>query len=326
MREKPIILNSTRDVTITPYPVKCLGAFTFLIAPGGGYNNCEEAESAPVARHFNKLGYNAFVFRYSVGQHKDWPHPLEDFDLAMEWLQTHAQEYRVDPTRIVAIGFSAGGHVIAAAASKAVRKPFAAILCYGLIDRETLAYCNPSAPDASELVNADTCPCFLASSRNDWIVPVTNTTKLIAAFEKHYIDYEAHIYGYAMHGFSIGKAQHGNNPVFCSRVGDWVEDSLSWLRELSEGRYISIRESAAYQDAHTETLSVLTSCRLLEQNRDALSMLKKRFPAQYLIYTLARKKIGAFMDTVSLKNLYTLMRVKAGTIEKIDEALRRYRL
>ena len=165
MREKPIILNSTRDVTITPYPVKCPGAFTFLIAPGGGYNNCEEAESAPVARHFNKLGYNAFVFRYSVGQHKDWPHPLEDFDLAMEWLQTHAQEYRVDPTRIVAIGFSAGGHVIAAAASKAVRKPFAAILCYGLIDRETLAYCNPSAPDASELVNADTCPCFLASSR-----------------------------------------------------------------------------------------------------------------------------------------------------------------
>ena len=32
------------------------------------------------------------------------------------------------------------------------------------------------------------------------------------------------------------------------------------------------------------------------------------------------------MDTVSLKNLFTLMRVKAGTIEKIDEALRRYRL
>ena len=71
---------------------------------------------------------------------------------------------------------------------------------------------------------------------------------------------------------------------------------------------------------------MLTSCRLLEQNREALSMLKKRFPAQYLIYALARKKIGAFMDTVSLKNLYTLMRVKPGTIAKIDETLRRYRL
>ena len=326
MRKKPVILNTERDVSITPYLIRRPGVFTFLIAPGGGYSTCEESESAPVARYFNKLGYNAFVFQYSVGANKEWPHPLEDFDRAMDWLCCNAREYRVNPGRIVAIGFSAGGHVIAAAASKAIKKPFAAILCYGLIDRETLAYCNPGAPDASELVNDDTCPCFLASSRTDWIVPVTNTTKLMAAFEKHYIDYEAHIYGYAMHGFSIGRPQYGNNPVFCSRVGNWVEDSLSWLTELSEGRYISVREAASFQDAHAETLSVLTSCRLLDQCPEALNMLKHRFPLQYLMYRLARKKIGIFMDTVSLKNLYTLIHVKPETIEKLDQALKQYRL
>ena len=54
MREKPVVLNPSRDVTITPYLVKKPGEFCFLIAPGGAYGSCEESESAPVARHFRQ--------------------------------------------------------------------------------------------------------------------------------------------------------------------------------------------------------------------------------------------------------------------------------
>ena len=324
MRQKPVVLNAERDVMLIPYTVRKPGKFTFLITPGGAYNNCEESESAPVAKYYNKLGFNAFVFRYSVGKHRVWPHPLEDYDLAMEWLGCHAEEYNINPDRIVAMGFSAGGHVIAAAASLAKHKPFAAILCYALINRETLQYCNPSAPDAAEAVNADTCPCFLASSRNDWIVPVTNTTKLMDAFQKYDIDYEAHIYGYALHGFSIGKRIHGNNPVFCSRVGNWVQDSFEWLEELSDGQYISIKESAHYQDAHTDHLSLLTSCRLLEQSPGAMQMMKKDFPAQYLLYKTAQKKIGLFLDSVSLKNLFVFFPVRKKKAEQLEKALNQF--
>lgn len=322
MKNITIMLNEERDVTITPYIATLEKKLTFLICPGGGYNSCEEAEGAPVAELYNELGYNAFVFRYSVGKHRNWPHPLEDYEQAAKWLCDHREEYAVDPKRIVVVGFSAGGHVAATAASLAEHKPFAAILCYALIDRDTLSYCNPAAPDAAEAVNDETCPCFLASSRNDWIVPITNTTKLLDAFQKHHIDYEAHIYGYALHGFSIGERVHGQNPIFCSRVGNWVEDSLAWLKELDEGRYISIRRNAGYQDLHAETLSVDTSCRLLESRPEARRMLRNRFPLQYLVYVLARKRIGAFMDTVSLFDLYSLMRVKEKTIQRIDAQLR----
>ena len=324
MRHNPVILNSERNVRLIPYLVRHPGEFTFLITPGGAYNSCEESESAPVAKYYNELGFNAFVFCYSVGEHRVWPHPLDDYELAMEWLSCHAGEYKINPDRIIAIGFSAGGHVIATAASLAKHKPFAAILCYALISRETLQYCNPSAPDAAEAINADTCPCFLVSSRNDWIVPVTNTIKLMDAFQKYDIDYEAHIYGYALHGFSIGKRIHGNNPVFCSRVGNWVMDSLEWLEELSSGRYISIRENAPYQDAHAQHLSLLTSCRLLEKSPEALQMIKKDFPLQFLLYKTAQKKIGHFLNTVSLKNLFVFFPVSKIKMKKMEEKLNHF--
>ncbi len=183
----PIVLNAARGVELIPYLVTEKKRLSFLIAPGGGYTNCDPKESAPVAKAFNRRGYNCYILKYSVGEHRQWPHPLEDFDAAMDYLTSHSEELFVDSEHIVGIGFSAGGHVIAAAASCAKQKPFAAVLCYALIDRETLSYCNPGAPDAAELVNDDTCPCFLASSRNDGIVPISNTTKLIEAFQQHFV-------------------------------------------------------------------------------------------------------------------------------------------
>ena len=69
MRKKPVVLNAARDVTVTPYLATNKKKLSFLICPGGGYNNCEESEAAPVAKLYNKLGFNAFVLRYSVLQH-----------------------------------------------------------------------------------------------------------------------------------------------------------------------------------------------------------------------------------------------------------------
>ncbi len=321
MKQKRVILNKNRDVTLTPYLVTTDKKITFLIAPGGAYVTCDESESAPVAELFNHLGYNAFILRYSVGRNYQWPYPLEDFDQAMEYLISHSEELHVDTEHIAAVGFSAGGHVVAVAASLAKHKPFAAIICYGLTARETLQFCAPDAPDASEVVNADTRPCFLASSRNDWIVPIFNTTRLIEAFERHYIDYEAHIYGYALHGFSVGEKAGAKGPLFCSRVGNWVKDGLEWLDELASGRYISIRQCAQYNDTHARYFSTMNSCRLISENEEVMQLLRRKFPAEYLIYTEARKQIGAFLDTVSLRNVLQFAKVSDHTIQKIDEAL-----
>lgn len=178
MTAENIILDKKRGVELTPHIVTDEKKLTFLIVPGGAYRSCDPKEGDPVVKKFNELGYNAFVLRYSVGKNYKWPYPLEDFDSAMRYMKDNADDLHVDTEHIVAAGFSAGGHVVACAASAAKYKPFAAVLCYALISSKTLAFCAPDAPDASSLVNDDTRPCFIATGRNDWIVPVFNTTDL----------------------------------------------------------------------------------------------------------------------------------------------------
>ena len=44
-------------------------------------------------------------------EHNRWPAQLVDAQLAVRWLRSHAAEFGVDPTRICALGDSAGGHL-----------------------------------------------------------------------------------------------------------------------------------------------------------------------------------------------------------------------
>lgn len=321
MKEKTVILNKERNVVLTCFPVG-QNKPAVLICPGGGYNECSVSEGKPVAEKFNSLGFNAFVLCYSVGKNYKWPYPLEDFENAMAYIKANGKQFSVDTEHIVAAGFSAGGHLVSYAASKAENKPYAAIILYGAAKAQTINYTAPDAPDAVEAVNLYTCPCFLAASRNDWIVPVNNTLEYVEALNKNYIDYELHIYGYSMHGFSIGEEVGAKPPLFCSRVGDWVEESVSWINDLISGRYISIRENSEYNDKYSKTLSSKNSCKIIFENPQAKKVLKKKFLPQYLLYEATKKKVGSFVDGVSLKNVLSFLKVKDETFKKIDEALK----
>lgn len=321
MKEKTVILNKERNVVLTCFPVG-QNKPAVLICPGGGYNECSVSEGKPVAEKFNSLGFNAFVLCYSVGKNYKWPYPLEDFENAMAYIKANGKQFSVDTEHIVAAGFSAGGHLVSYAASKAENKPYAAIILYGAAKAQTINYTAPDAPDAVEAVNLYTCPCFLAASRNDWIVPVNNTLEYVEALNKNYIDYELHIYGYSMHGFSIGEEVGAKPPLFCSRVGDWVEESVSWINDLISGRYISIRENSEYNDKYSKTLSSKNSCKIIFENPQAKNLFKKKFLPQYLLYEATKKKVGSFVDGVSLKNVLSFLKVKDETFKKIDEALK----
>ena len=321
MQEKAIVLNKERKVTLTPFIAHHTITPAILILPGGGYNECSVREGAPVAEKFNRLGFNAFVLCYSVGNHYKWPYPLEDYEAAVRYIKENASSFCVDGSHIVAAGFSAGGHLAGAAATISREKPFAAILCYAAVLSDTISYAAPDAPDIADAVDDDTCPCFLASSRNDWIVPIENTHRLIAAFERHYIDYESHIYGFSMHGFSIGKEVNAVPPKFCSRVGDWVEESVSWLNDLIDGSYISIRESAAWQDARATTFSSKNSIGLIFGTEEAKKAFRRKCPQYYLLTEAARKKIGDYTERVTLRNLLTFLNIKPEAYASIDEAL-----
>lgn len=94
-----IMLNAQRNVTLTAFLQDTGGEFrniakrpAILVLPGGGYSMCSEREADPVALAYLQAGYQAFVLRYSVGEHAVWPNPLNDYEQAMELIRGKAEE------------------------------------------------------------------------------------------------------------------------------------------------------------------------------------------------------------------------------------------
>lgn len=240
MLTERILINKERNVTLTAYILPTGGEFSHiekrpvvLILPGGAYAYCSEQEADPVAFPYMKAGYHVCILQYSVMGDASWPNPLKDYETAAKYLKSKEDEWHLYPDKIVVVGFSAGGHLAACAASMAENRPVAAILGYAAVAGETISLLLPSAPDAAEVVNENTCPCFIFAGRNDTTVPVMNSVKMMEALIKHDISFESHIYASATHGFGIGNSTRGYDiEACCSRVPRWTEDSVEWLRDM----------------------------------------------------------------------------------------------
>lgn len=240
MVTEKIILNAQRNVTLTAYLQDVGGEFSniskrpaILVLPGGGYSMCSEREADPVALAYLQAGYQAFVLRYSLGKYAVWPNPLNDYEQAMELLRSKAEEWNLYPDKVAVIGFSAGGHLAAAAATMARNKPCAAILGYPVVEGDTVHPYQPTAPDVVAAVDSGTAPCFVFASRTDNIVPISNTLKFTSALAENGISFESHIYAFGPHGFSTGNSSVVTpDTKMCDRVPNWVSDSIHWLKDM----------------------------------------------------------------------------------------------
>lgn len=239
MRVEKIVLNEERNVTLTAYLQEVGGDFDYvskrpaiLVLPGGAYQFCSDREADPVAMPYLKAGYQAFILRYSVKENAVWPNPLNDYDQAMAMIRERAEEWGLYEDKIAVIGFSAGGHLAAAAATMAENRPDAAILGYA-VTGEDVKGCNETAPDTVAAVDRNTCPCFLFATRTDNLVPISNSIQFMQALADNDIAFESHIYAYGPHGFSTGDSSvQGRDTVICGRASDWVEDSIGWLKDV----------------------------------------------------------------------------------------------
>lgn len=235
-----LVLNDERNVNLTMM-VQTTGSGTgqevkrpaILILPGGGYSSLAEHEAEVVAYPYLEAGYQAFVLRYSVGQHKTWPNPLDDYEQAMSLIRERADQWQVLADKVAVIGFSAGGHLTACAATTAKNRPNAAILGYAATSAELTAIMHPDIPSIipTEHVDNETCPCFLFTARDDTLVPVRNTLDFEQALADHGIMFESHVYAYGGHGFSTCSKSCWSGKV-CSRAPHWVRDSIEWLADM----------------------------------------------------------------------------------------------
>lgn len=85
-----------------------------IICPGGSYHHLGMShEGFASARWFSSHGFAAFVLRYRVAYNcHHYPDQLEDIQMAIVYIREHAEEFNIDKSKIGAIGYSAGGHLV----------------------------------------------------------------------------------------------------------------------------------------------------------------------------------------------------------------------
>lgn len=291
MKTETITLNQERNVTLTAYLQEVGGEFgniakrpAILVLPGGGYSMCSQREADPVAFAYLNAGYQVFVLRYSVGEHAVWPNPLNDYEQAIKLIRSKGEEWKLYPDKIAVVGFSAGGHLAAGAATIAENKPDAVILGYPVTEGETVKMCLPGAPDLVSRVDAHTVPCFVFATRTDNIVPISNSIQFISQLARYGIMFESHIYAYGPHGFSVcNSSVVSPGTKICNRAPQWVADSVEWLKDMfgdfGDGEITMPRCKKRCNDDYEDFLSVDCTMELLMANEQARSLLEPMMAA-----------------------------------------------
>lgn len=239
--------TSAKDIpTLTPYlPKKASGAAMLLI-PGGSYSGIYEGQAEPFALWLNEQGLTVFVLRYRLGSAGyRYPAQLQDAVEAMFQIRGNARKWKIDPKRIGAMGFSAGGHLVSTLINRPedgmlvgrkhdIRaRPDLAILCYPVISMITKPHATSrkmligDSPDeklvrqtSSELqVKPGLPPVFLWHTMEDKMVPVEHAQLYAAALQQHGVPHELHLYQHGEHGTGLIGTQH-----------PWFADLVFWLR------------------------------------------------------------------------------------------------
>lgn len=233
-----------------------------LLCPGGGYEMTSDREAEPMAMQFLAMGYHVAVLRYSVCPVR-YPAALLQVAESVLYLKEHADEYHIDPEKIVVQGCSAGGH-LAANYGIAWNSPFLTklmgmendlerlcvaglLLCYPVITsgekaheesfRNLLGEQYEEKKEELSLENQvtpDTPPTFLWHTATDETVPVENSLYFFQACLQQGVSAELHIYPVGGHGLSLANEEtcRANGIGVQKECQSWIGLAQTWLEEI----------------------------------------------------------------------------------------------
>lgn len=205
-----------------------------LILPGGGYFMTSDREAEPVALAYLAEGFNAFVLRYSVGAESPFSMSFADAQSALAHVRDNAAELHIDPAKVAAVGFSAGGHLASSLATAAKAKPDALVVGYPVTLEEFGPPVGKELLDVPSHVTPATPPTFLFSTCDDTVVPIKNSIAFLAALAEHGVPFESHIYLLGPHGLSLANPStaNGQGTMVEASVAQWVGESVRFLHTV----------------------------------------------------------------------------------------------
>lgn len=226
-----------------------------IICPGGGYGvEAYEHEGTQVAEWLATQGFNACVLKYRLPDETLFEQatfiPLADVRQSLLLIRNRATELKTDPNCVGVMGFSAGGHLAASAATlfdtripyvqsgRKVRPDFS-ILLYPVISmrdslthkgsRKALLGENPTESmietfSLEEQVTPSTPPTFILHATDDSGVNIGNTLCYTEALKKNNVRVKQILLPEGGHGFGFRK----ESPAFI-----WTDHLSEWLQELT---------------------------------------------------------------------------------------------
>lgn len=241
------------DATLEGYILDCeltLGQDqsrpAIIVCPGGGYLYCSPREAEPVALSYAARGIHAFILRYSTGRNAGGFAALEEVSWAIGYLREHAEEWHIDPEKILTCGFSAGGHVALAAGLMATNRPNGMILGYPAVTIPNMPGAdfmlklltgkdNVTDQDAEDLnlltkIDKNAPPVFLAATAEDFLTP-SGAMAVAKKYSDLGLGYELHVFQHGPHGLSLATdvTADGSSQVLNAAFSSWQDLSVSWL-------------------------------------------------------------------------------------------------
>ena len=269
MLHERIYLDETDDrVYIDTYvgDIRNFARNAMLVLPGGGYGNvCTDREGEPIALAYLAKGFNAFVLNYRVGQEGDvYPCQLLDAARAVLFIKKNAEKFNINPDRVFAVGFSAGGHLAGSlglmAKDKEILDTLGAtedelsvkgiVLSYPVVTAMTDTHRRSferltgmpfdEIPESmrrklslEERVEENSPAAFIWHTATDNSVPPIGSLKLCSKYIEKKFPISLRIYPYGCHGIALAdKYSNYDASVVQPLAQNWLAESVDFINTL----------------------------------------------------------------------------------------------
>ena len=251
-----VLVDNVAQPTMTVYSPKATNTgVAVVVFPGGGYRELAiDLEGTEVADWLTSKGITCVLLKYRVpdsGPHYDKklkravaakaPMALEDAQRTMGLVRLHAAEWQIDPHKIGVLGFSAGGHLVAAISTHFKQRLYPAV---DAADKESCRpdfavalypghlWSWPGKPDERMELNPDiathitsrTSPTFLLQNEDDHVDSVNDSLVYYIALKSAGVPVELHSYAQGGHAFGLRTTKYP--------ATRWPQLVETWLRTI----------------------------------------------------------------------------------------------
>jgi len=222
------VVSNVHRPSLTAYLPKQHTGVSVIVVPGGGHRELwTDHEGHNEARFLNEHGIAAFVLQYRLARAPNSTYTIEgdalnDLKRAIRIVRSRA-EWSADTRKIGAMGFSAGGQLVALAATRAdsgdatAKDPIDRVA--SKLDFAALVY---PGTWADLKIDANTPPMWLLCGSDDRPEVVTGITNIYLKLREAKVPAELHLYDGVPHGFGMRATLKGP-------VSHWPQVFVDWL-------------------------------------------------------------------------------------------------